>query len=130
MRFVWLSSRPGLKIPFLKQDVLAQFPDAFTPYLTFGCTLKSYFNGTLFRFPLRYGHLTSPFCVSFLSHCQPSALQVASFTVVQPSVMCQLAPCSFATLYQMMQHQVCSCSWSLEVLAVLAYTIDAGKVLV
>eukprot|EP00884_Botryococcus_braunii_P020227 jgi/Botrbrau1/6889/Bobra.67_3s0008.1 len=46
-------TQPGLKIAFQKQDLLAQFPDAFTPFLLFGCNLRSHFDGTLFRFPLR-----------------------------------------------------------------------------
>lgn len=54
-RELWLGvgSRPGLKIAFQKQDLLAQFPDAFTPFLAFGCTLRTHYQGTLFRFPLR-----------------------------------------------------------------------------
>ena len=46
-------SQPGLKISFQKTDLLSQFPDAFRPFLHFGCTLRSHYNGTLFRFPLR-----------------------------------------------------------------------------
>ena len=46
-------SQPGLKIGFQKTDLLSQFPDAFRPFLHFGCTLRSHYNGTLFRFPLR-----------------------------------------------------------------------------
>lgn len=44
-------SQPGLK--FQRANLLAQFPDAFAPYLHFDCTLQRHFGGTLFRFPLR-----------------------------------------------------------------------------
>ncbi|MEW5316662.1 MAG: hypothetical protein WDW38_008017 [Sanguina aurantia] len=46
-------AQPGLKIAFQTNRVLDQFPDAFTPYLHFGCTLKEPYAGTMFRFPLR-----------------------------------------------------------------------------
>ena len=44
---------PGLKIDVASNRLLSAFPDQFRPYLFFGCTLESRFNGTLFRFPLR-----------------------------------------------------------------------------
>lgn len=47
-------SAPGLKIAFARAQLLRQFPDAAAPYLHFGCDLKGHFDGTLFRFPLRY----------------------------------------------------------------------------
>ncbi|CAM9839484.1 unnamed protein product, partial [Choristocarpus tenellus] len=47
------SSQPGIKVRFADTDLLAQFPDQFSPYVFFGCDLKSRFEGTLFRFPLR-----------------------------------------------------------------------------
>ena len=34
-------------------DLRSQFPDQFEPFLLFGCDLRSKFDGTLFRFPLR-----------------------------------------------------------------------------
>ncbi|KAK9808692.1 hypothetical protein WJX72_002029 [[Myrmecia] bisecta] len=46
-------AQPGLKIAFQRANLLAQFPDSFSPYLQFGCTLHETFQGTLFRFPLR-----------------------------------------------------------------------------
>ena len=46
-------TNPGLKIGFQRADLLRQFPDAFTPYLHFGCNMRESFQGTLFRFPLR-----------------------------------------------------------------------------
>lgn len=46
-------AQPGLKIAFQKANLLSQFPDAFKPYLHFGCTLREGYKGTLFRFPLR-----------------------------------------------------------------------------
>ena len=48
-------AQPGLKISFTRADLLAQFPDAFRPYLQFGCNFRSHFPGTLFRLPLRWG---------------------------------------------------------------------------
>lgn len=47
------AAQPGLKIAFQRANLLAQFPDAFRPYLHFGCTLQQRYSGTLFRFPLR-----------------------------------------------------------------------------
>lgn len=46
---------PGIRIKFTSagSHLLDQFPDQFTPYLHFGCDMKSRFSGTLFRFPLR-----------------------------------------------------------------------------
>ena len=46
-------AQPGLKISFQHADLLSQFPDAFRPFLHFGCSLQSHYSGTLFRFPLR-----------------------------------------------------------------------------
>lgn len=46
-------AQPGLKLNFTKSNLLRQFPDAFRPYLQFGCSLQGAFPGTLFRFPLR-----------------------------------------------------------------------------
>ena len=46
-------SSPGLKILFEGEPFLDQFPDQFRPYILFGCDMKSRFNGTLFRLPLR-----------------------------------------------------------------------------
>ena len=48
-------AQPGLKINFRHADLLRQFPDAAAPYRVpeLGCTMQGYFNGTLFRFPLR-----------------------------------------------------------------------------
>lgn len=44
---------PGLKINATSGRLLLQFPDQFSPFLFFGCTLNAPFDGTLFRFPLR-----------------------------------------------------------------------------
>jgi len=47
--------QPGLKINFTGpiSSLHQQFPDQFEPYLLYGCNLRTKFNGTLFRFPLR-----------------------------------------------------------------------------
>ena len=45
--------QPGLKLKFSKSKIMDQFPDQFTPYLFFGNDMRNYYNGTLFRFPLR-----------------------------------------------------------------------------
>jgi hypothetical protein len=47
-------ANPGLKIAFQRAALASQFPDAAAPYLHFGCTLSERFDGTLFRFPLRW----------------------------------------------------------------------------
>lgn len=46
-------AQPGLKISATSGRLLLQFPDQFSPFLFFGCSLASHFEGTLFRFPLR-----------------------------------------------------------------------------
>ena len=51
------AAQPGLKINFQRANLLGQFPDSFLPYTHFGCTLRQHFEGTLFRFPLRYNAL-------------------------------------------------------------------------
>jgi hypothetical protein len=38
-----------MQVAFERAALLAQFPDAFRPYLHFGCTLRGTYNGTLFR---------------------------------------------------------------------------------
>lgn len=50
-------AKPGLKINFTGSRLLDQFPDQFSPYLKFGCDMRSRFQGTLFRFPLRTSSL-------------------------------------------------------------------------
>ena len=48
------AAQPGLKIALNQEsDMLSQFPDAFKPYLHFGCQAHGSYKGTLFRFPLR-----------------------------------------------------------------------------
>ena len=48
------AAQPGLKMNFQRANLLGQFPESFLPYTHFGCTLRRHFEGTLFRFPLRY----------------------------------------------------------------------------
>eukprot|EP01083_Nonionella_stella_P260996 889260_1 len=51
------SNAPGIRINFLRSDLVNTFPDQFAPYQDFGdifgCSLDEAYNGTLFRFPLR-----------------------------------------------------------------------------
>ena len=47
------STSRGIKIKYSDTALIEQFPDQFDPYCKFGCDMKSRFNGTLFRFPLR-----------------------------------------------------------------------------
>ncbi|KAK9856110.1 hypothetical protein WJX84_004825 [Apatococcus fuscideae] len=59
------AAQPGLKIALNQDsDMLTQFPDAFKPYLHFGCQAHGGYKGTLFRFPLRTKELaqTSEIC--------------------------------------------------------------------
>ncbi len=44
---------PGKRIDFVQSSAAAAHPDQFAPYQAFGCDAKSYFSGTIFRFPLR-----------------------------------------------------------------------------
>eukprot|EP00854_Cymbomonas_tetramitiformis_P005339 gene5339-6482_t len=46
------AAQPGLKIK-VAADLLHHFPDQFTPFLHFGCSMATPYDGTLFRFPLR-----------------------------------------------------------------------------
>ena len=39
------------------RETIEKYPDQFAPYRLFGCTLESYFKGTMFRLPLRVPHL-------------------------------------------------------------------------
>lgn len=43
----------GKKIDFVANPILEQYPNQFSPYCAFGCDMRSFFKGTLFRFPLR-----------------------------------------------------------------------------
>lgn len=52
------AANPGIKIRFADSDLPDQFPDQFAPFKNvFGCDLRSHYNGTLFRFPLRHAAL-------------------------------------------------------------------------
>ncbi|BDA44284.1 probable Sacsin [Coccomyxa sp. Obi] len=44
---------PGKRINFVASSAVDTHPDQFAPYQAFGCNARSYFDGTLFRFPLR-----------------------------------------------------------------------------
>lgn len=47
------AANPGKRIDFVGSSALSQYEDQFVPYCAFGCDMKTPFNGTLFRFPLR-----------------------------------------------------------------------------
>ncbi|XP_021724690.1 uncharacterized protein LOC110692006 isoform X2 [Chenopodium quinoa] len=47
------ASNPGKRIEYVSSSALSHYKDQFFPYCAFGCNMKSTFNGTLFRFPLR-----------------------------------------------------------------------------
>eukprot|EP00257_Ricinus_communis_P020409 XP_015579634.1 sacsin isoform X1 [Ricinus communis] len=47
------TSNPGKRIDFVSSSAINFYDDQFSPYIAFGCDMKSSFNGTLFRFPLR-----------------------------------------------------------------------------
>ena len=47
------SANPGKRIRFAQSPVLDSYPDQFEPYTAFGCDMRSMYQGTLFRFPLR-----------------------------------------------------------------------------
>lgn len=47
------AANPGKRIDYVGSSALSQYKDQFLPYCAFGCDMKSPFNGTLFRFPLR-----------------------------------------------------------------------------
>ena len=44
---------PGKRIDFVASSAADTHPDQFAPYQAFGCNTRSYFDGTLFRLPLR-----------------------------------------------------------------------------
>lgn len=47
------SANPGKRLEFVSSSAISVYNDQFFPYCAFGCDMKSPFNGTLFRFPLR-----------------------------------------------------------------------------
>ncbi|KAF2301860.1 hypothetical protein GH714_029944 [Hevea brasiliensis] len=50
------TSNPGKRIDFVSSSAIALYKDQFSPYVAFGCDMKTSFAGTLFRFPLRNAH--------------------------------------------------------------------------
>ncbi|WCJ40041.1 Zinc finger C3HC4 type (RING finger) family protein [Euphorbia peplus] len=47
------TSNPGKRIDFVSSSAISHYNDQFSPYVSFGCDMRSLFRGTLFRFPLR-----------------------------------------------------------------------------
>jgi hypothetical protein len=47
------AANPGKKINFVQHDLRPALADQAAPYQLFGCNTASYYQGTLFRFPLR-----------------------------------------------------------------------------
>jgi sacsin len=47
------ASNPGKRLDFVKGKLLDVYPDQFAAFRMFGCDMKSPFEGTMFRFPLR-----------------------------------------------------------------------------
>ena len=47
------AANPGKRIDFVGSSALSHYEDQFLPYCAFGCDMKTPFQGTLFRFPLR-----------------------------------------------------------------------------
>lgn len=52
------------------------FPEQFSPYQFFGCELKSHFNGTLFRFPLRTAAAARDSEISHTSYSPDSVMNL------------------------------------------------------
>ncbi|KAK6931871.1 hypothetical protein RJ641_003664 [Dillenia turbinata] len=47
------TSNPGKRLEFVRSSAISLHRDQFYPYCAFGCDMRSSFEGTLFRFPLR-----------------------------------------------------------------------------
>lgn len=47
------AANPGKRIEYVSSSAISRYKDQFFPYCAFGCDMRSSFNGTLFRFPLR-----------------------------------------------------------------------------
>ncbi|CAL1387848.1 unnamed protein product [Linum trigynum] len=47
------TANPGKRIDFVASSAISVYNDQFSPYCAFGCDMKTPFNGTMFRFPLR-----------------------------------------------------------------------------
>ncbi|KAL7096896.1 hypothetical protein ACP275_10G109500 [Erythranthe tilingii] len=47
------ATNPGKRIEYVSSSAISLYKDQFLPYCAFGCDMKSPFQGTLFRFPLR-----------------------------------------------------------------------------
>ena len=61
-------ANPGKRIDILSPTVQAHFADQIAPYAAFGSDLKSEFNGTLFRLPLRTGEQAESSRLSKIVH--------------------------------------------------------------
>ncbi|KAL8224267.1 hypothetical protein R6Q57_019742 [Mikania cordata] len=44
---------PGKRIEYVSSSAISKYQDQLTPYIAFGCNMKTAFPGTIFRFPLR-----------------------------------------------------------------------------
>ncbi|KAG8066703.1 hypothetical protein GUJ93_ZPchr0004g39583 [Zizania palustris] len=47
------AANPGKRIDFVRSSAITLYNDQLSPYCAFGCDMKTPFQGTLFRFPLR-----------------------------------------------------------------------------
>ena len=50
-----LGEQPGKMVNFLSPGLVDKYADQFAPYRAFGCDMRSEFDGTIFRLPLRTG---------------------------------------------------------------------------
>ena len=69
--------KPGIKLRFLKVDVLEKFRDQFLPYTgLFDCSFKAAFDGTLFRLPFRTAETAAKSEISSLAMDETRAQQL------------------------------------------------------
>ena len=50
-----LAGQPGKMVNFLSPGLVDKYADQFAPYRAFGCDMRSEYDGTIFRLPLRTG---------------------------------------------------------------------------
>ena len=50
-----LAGQPGKLVNFLSPGLVDKYADQFAPYRAFGCDMRSEYDGTIFRLPLRTG---------------------------------------------------------------------------
>ncbi|KAH7404684.1 hypothetical protein KP509_15G038000 [Ceratopteris richardii] len=93
-------SHPGLKINYVGKGLVQQFPDQCHPYTLFGCDLQHFYNGTLFRFPLRSSSAASRSQIKQMAYTPEMVFSLfQDFQIVASEVLLFLHNVTNITLY-------------------------------